>query len=357
MKTYFYSFIVAMLFGISASVQTDIAEAQTRPTTTTTNTLLEAIDICHPDDNFNFQDSSYRDILLAIDDLVWATPESEAINNSNFFSRIWDSISGSQQRRQLYAEILGRSCDAEGNTPLHLAINEALEDSSAIEIDSSDPLHRLIRRDLERPKLDFINALINKYAPVNAANENGETPLDMIKRMMGAEDFSNEKMELYAFIYRQNQNLSLTYQNRRHNIFQRMCRSRYNYYEYVVIPYFSNEPADFVNSRNENEWKQWANEWRDHPLIKGAYYAFERLKYTVATQTVIAEHNQWLSTLPEIEKLPALMEVYQTLRSAEKVTFSDLHKISIPISTEARRQQLIEDDLRCSGRTSRYYGL
>ncbi len=217
MKTYFYSFIITMLFGISASVQADIAEAQARPPTTTTNTLLEVIDICHPDSNF--YDLNYRDIQSAIDDLVWATPESEAINNSNLFSRIWDSISGSHQRRQLYAEVLGRPCDAEGNTPLHLAIHEAIEGSSAIEIDSSDLLHRLIRRDLERPNLDFINVLINKYAPVNAANENGETPLDMIKRMMGVEGFSNDKIELYAFIYQQNKNPWLTYQNRHHNIF------------------------------------------------------------------------------------------------------------------------------------------
>ncbi len=135
-----------------------------------------------------------------------------------------------------------------------------------------------------------------------------------------------------------------------------MCRSRYNYYEYVASQDSPvREDDHFVNFKNENEWKQWADDWKNYPRVKGAYYAFERLKYTVATQTVIAEYNQWLSTLPEIEKLPALMEVYQTLRRAENITSSDLH--SIPISTEARRRQLVEDDLRCSGRTGRYYGL
>ena len=305
MKTYFYSFIVAILLGTPVSAQTDI-------------------DIC---DLSSFSGLSYMRTITTIDSFVQNTSRSEVMHNTWLHLR--DSISGSHQRRQIYTEILDQPCDAEGNTPLHLAI-KAIEGSLAIGIDSSNLLHRLMKSNPETPELALINALVNRHASVDAINENEETPLDMVRVMMQAEDFSNDKMDLYAFIYQQNKN-SLTDRQQHHNIFQRICRSRYNSYLTQKLPTNETPSNSFLG------------------------YTIERSNYELMTDVIIMEYNQWLSILLEIEKLPALMEVYQTLRRTENITSSDLH--SIPISTEARRRQLVEDDLRCSGRTSRYYGL
>ena len=294
--------------------------------------LAQAVDICEPE---SFYGLRYKEMRFAIDAFVQATPESQAINR-NFWSN---------SERPPYSQVLGQSCNKEGgDTPLHLAINKAVESSSAVGINFSSLIHRpiTIERALEGSELSLITALINKYAPLNVTNKNGETPLDMVKRMMRVEDFSDEKLDLYVFIYQESQNHLLTDEDQKYNIFQRICRSRYNY--------------DKISAANTTDAKI-ELEIERLPRIKRPYYT-EKLAYEAETLAIIEEYNQWLSFtfFPEIARLPMLMEIYKILHRRERSLLSrssNAFSNSAPTRSVSEAYNRIitrsnENHLRCS---------
>ena len=316
--------------------------------------LAQAVDICEPE---SFYGLRYKEMRFAIDDFVQATPESQVINR-NFWSNF--------ERPPYSQQVLGQSCNKEGgDTPLHLAINKAVESSSAVGINFSSLIHRpiTIERALEGSELSLITALINKDAPLNVTNKNGETPLDMVKRMMRVEDFSDEKLDLYVFIYQESQNRLLTDEDQRNNIFQRICHSRYNY-DKISAANTTTSYEDHPKIRTKTTTTVTITDIERLPRIKRPYYA-EKLAYEAETQTVIDEYNQWLSFnfFPEVARLPMLMEIYKILHRSERLLLWHLlsHRPnafsnSAPTRSVSEAYNRIitrsnENHLRCSWRT------
>ena len=302
------------------------------------------VDICSPE---SFRGLSFTDISIKVLDWVLNSP------GTTIYDRVF-------KWEQLHTDFLGQSCDEDGNTPLHRAINEAVsrvhpnirlrlayqrtisrdivtrrEATFAAGIDSSHRIHRPAH--IHQPSLAFVHALVNKNAPLDAVNSSGQTPLDLVKSLMGAEDLSEDQFDLYAFIYQTSSRSVLTEEQKEEHIFQRLCRTEYNRDQIV------NPPA--VRQLQSMTWEK-------SPILKDADYAVERLAYRNATETVIDEYNQWLRgrlNHARIEDIPVLMDIYGLFHKAAIVSSSS--------SEESVWDRLSEDAHRCSGFKGPYVSL
>lgn len=277
------------------------------------------IDICDPE---SFHGLNYNDTLIAIDEFIMSTPEGEAFTNNRSW---WNFVRNARQKKQLSIEVLGMPCDSTGNTPLHLAITKAVRDANSIftttEIidmsDMSSVIYDSRTIISEGVNLSLFIALLSKNAPLRTVNEDGETPIDMVKRMVGAENLSNDKLDFYTFIYREGGNRNLTEQMRTENIFQRLCRST--------------EPRQTLLS--------------------------DSIRRTRLVQGAITEYSNWLltgafSSLIRGE-LHILMDMYQKIRAEENSRQLPTFTFYSSQELQELRDQLEKDSIRCSGK-SRY---
>lgn len=243
------------------------------------------VNVCDPHEFFNLEGPG---ITVAIEDFIWNAPENaRAI-------RLWDSWN--QPRSDLYRTVFGQPCDSQNNTPLHRAIQEH--------------------------QWNLAGALIRKNAPLYAANADGETPRDMIKRMMNAQDFSDDKMDMYARIHRDQHR---TYSDRYNHLFQDICRSDYGWNDYIVHPFRSTNIGDVDRAR----FRSWVHRQATH---------------------VLSEYNLWLIglTRDEFRTLAPVMSIYRSLRSLERIPQLDARMSSM----ESHRKRM-DDDRRCSDRPAR----
>ena len=262
------------------------AQITVTPTTILSSTRYS---ICDP---ISVQDLNYMDTLTAIDEFVMSTSEGEVFMNNRSW---WNFVRNIRQKNRLFNDVLGMPCDTTGNTPLHLAITKAVRDATSA-------------LSSEEVNLSLFTALLRKDAPLSVVNDNGESPIDMVKRMMGAEDLSNDTLGLYLFIYRQREDGNADQAN---NIFQRLCRS----------PEYRQEPLEVIRVAaiaQEIEYSHW--------LVSEAFAAFGN------------------------GTLPILMDMYQEMRAEDTARQSP---IFASYDHRELRNQMEEDSIRCSGK-SRY---
>ena len=170
------------------------------------------------------------DIALSIDDFVWKAPKASTMNT---FWNFWNI----SKRREIYTDVLGKPCNDHGDTLLHLAVASPTNETS----------------------INLITVLINKHAPLDATNRDGETPLDIVKRKIGSEHLPNDTLDHYIFIHtlrRRNQDVSHDFTIRQ--LYQRICRSS----EHTVHDELLSTVTSLID-----EYDQWLEE-SDHLSIQ-----------------------------------------------------------------------------------------